>query len=206
MRNRLRHKSEDLREYYITSLYPCDGQRGSVVMHKSNCGSKAIGFYCRGFCFERKRSWHIPEDKIYMKQPFAGWFRRRWNSKSRNSASSMNRTRMSSCLPICEPGRFGSTIPPGLGRSSEESIFRSVSDPGTERCSWHGSLLPKRQIKANPLPEFGKKQKSKRKFTGREKRRRRCWQTKGGSCRKPKRNTLNELVLHGLCDPPCTDR
>ena len=37
-----------------------------------------------------------------------------------------------------------------------------------------------------------------------EKRRRRCWQTKGGSCRKPKRNTLNELVLHGLCNPPCT--
>ena len=44
MWNRLRHKSEDLRGYYITSLYPCDGQRGSVVMHKSNCGSKAIGF------------------------------------------------------------------------------------------------------------------------------------------------------------------
>ena len=44
MGDRLRHKSEDLQEHYTTSLHPRDGQRGSVVMHKSNCGSKAIGF------------------------------------------------------------------------------------------------------------------------------------------------------------------
>jgi hypothetical protein len=44
------------------------------------------------------------------------------------------------------------------------------------------------------------------KYTESEKRRKKYWRTKGGFSRKQKRNTPNELVLHGLCDPPCTDR
>ena len=93
---------------------------------------------------------------------------------------------------------------PGREKSSAESLFRSGSGPGIGHCSWRGSLLPKQQIKVNLLQESRKKQKSKRKSIGREKRKRRFWQTNGGFNKRPKRNTQNEFVLLGLCNPPRT--
>ena len=89
--DRLRHKSEDLRE---CAQLLCTRAMGKGALRLCKKAAAAVSFsYCRSFCFERKKSWHIPEDKIYTRRSFTEWSRKPWTSRSRNSGSSTGQIR-----------------------------------------------------------------------------------------------------------------
>ena len=73
------------------------------------------------FFVERKQSWHIREDRIFMKPRSAVWFSKRWNSRSRNLGNSTKMIQMKRYSCICEPVRSACIIPLDPAKSWAES-------------------------------------------------------------------------------------